>query len=144
MENKADPSRKSPERKNSPLSNNLVWYALAAGVVVLLLVGWLNQHTANELIYSDLVALIDASGPGPDARGYIDVQEGAEGKKRTVRYTNLSEIKIGSFEVTGKVVRIVVDQETESANRDAAAARAQLQAEAEKYAPVAFRTNRSP
>ncbi len=123
-----------PEKKTPPLSNNIVWYLLGIGVVILMIVGWLNQPLAYELSYKDLVDLIKASGPESTSDG-ITVKEN-DGKD-AIRYSTPTDIKIGSFEVTGKVTREVLAAKTADEEAPSSAK------EADRKQVVTFHTNKS-
>ncbi len=104
MESKTpDPKPQKPkpsqDRKNTPVGNNTIWYLLAVGIAILLIVGWLHQEAAYSLKYFDLVRLIESKQTG------IDVEEGTEGHKQQVNYKDPTDLEVGTYDVTGKVTR---------------------------------------
>ena len=52
-----------------------------------------------------LVKLIEQGCPERNPKAAIEIERGPEGKRKTVRYSNLAELKIGPDEVTGRVTR---------------------------------------
>ncbi len=107
MESNPPPAPKPPvDKKTPPLGNNIVWYLLGIGMAILMVVGWLNQPLPYELSYSDLVDLIKSSAPNSKPYG-ITIQEGSEGREQKVHYEKPNDIKIGTFDVIGKVIRQV-------------------------------------
>jgi cell division protease FtsH len=101
---KSQPTKPSNDKKTPTIGNNVVWYLLALGVVILLIVGWLHQDPVYELSYSNLTKLVEAGENG------IHIPEGPEGKKvdkPNVTYRNPTDIELSSSDVTGKVTRAV-------------------------------------
>ena len=116
MENKPPPKTKpTPEKKGTPIGNNVVWYLIGIGIFILLVVGWVHQDTAYEIKYSDLQDLIQ------DAKNGITVQEGPEGAdQRKVHYHSPTDVVLSSTEITGKVSREVQDPPAAKAKTDSA------------------------
>ncbi len=106
MENKKDPPRKPADKKLSPMNNNVIWSLLGIGVLTLFIVSLLTPTPGVEISYSDLLKLIKLTEPTGISREPIVVHEP---KDKTVRYYDLSDIRIGSWEVTGKVNRAELD-----------------------------------
>jgi len=104
MKNDREPPRKANDKKTSPINNNVVWFLLALGVLTLLLVGLMTGGPDEKIAYSELLELIKVTD-ALDGKNYIDVQRGTGERARTERFSQPSEIKIGSYEVTGKVWR---------------------------------------
>ncbi len=101
MENRKDPVRKPTEKKTSPMSNNVIWYLLVLGVLILIVLAWVNNGVEVVIPYSDLLALIKQKAPDEPARGALIVHEnGTE-----VRYSHLQDPRLGNWKVTGKVTR---------------------------------------
>jgi len=130
---------KSPERRGPPLGNNVIWYLLGIGVTILLVVGWLHQDSAYELSYSDLVNLVEADRPSSSDHTVI-IHESTKPGSVGVRYHDPSEIKIGQYEITGKVFR----EAPAGAGAESSAAPSGGSATTERGQQVAFRTNRDP
>ncbi|HEY2883301.1 MAG TPA: ATP-dependent zinc metalloprotease FtsH [Pirellulales bacterium] len=94
----------NPDRKGQPLGNNALWYFLAIGVTILLVVGWLRQDASYELKFSDLDRLVRASNPKSGQEG-ITIHEGTDDREE-VHYQNPSDIVLAPSEITGKVERV--------------------------------------
>jgi cell division protease FtsH len=102
-ESKPPKVKPTPEKKGTPIGNNVVWYLIGIGIFILLVVGWIHQDTACEINYSDLQDLVEKGQAG------IEIDEGPEGPDRTkVRYYSPSDIILSSTEITGKVYREVL------------------------------------
>ncbi len=103
MENKPDPVRKVTEKKSSPMNNNVIWTLLALGVLLLIVVTWINNVVEVVIPYSDLLNLVKQRTPDEPAKGHITVREnGLE-----VRYSGLKDPRLGGWKVTGKITRDV-------------------------------------
>ena len=60
------PGEKPSDKKSPPQGGNLVWYMLGLGVLLLLMVAMFNSNSGVLLGFSELMQLVDASGPkGP-------------------------------------------------------------------------------
>jgi len=104
MDNKHEPARRSPDKKNLQQGSNLIWYMLGIGVVLLLLLTIWQGGREENIAYSDLVKLIEASNPDrPVAERAIVVVTGPESKPYKVRYSQLEKVEIGSHQATGLV-----------------------------------------
>ena len=102
--------RKTPEKKPPALGGNAVWYVLAVLIGVLLLASLIRTPATVKIPYGELVRLIEQGAPGKNLEqnaAFIDVMEGDD-KRILVRYSNLSDLTIGPYEVTGKVKREVL------------------------------------
>jgi cell division protease FtsH len=98
---------------------NVIWYLIALCAGTLLLFSFMDITTQVELGYGDLVKLIEQGAPVRNPKAAIEVREGAEGKEqRTVRYSNLDDVKIGPTEITGTVTRQVLEPKTEAAKAE--------------------------
>jgi cell division protease FtsH len=107
-----EPERPAPERRSSPVGSNFIWYLLALGVLVLVLVSLLGESPQVEISYGQLIKLIEQGAPESNPNAAIEVTEGPEGKEATVRrYCHLCELKIGPHEITGKVTMEVLAPE---------------------------------
>src|SRR3954469_444001 len=99
---------KQPDKKSSPQGGNLVWYMLGLGVLLLLIVTMFTNSSSVTLGYSDLLKLIEASGKdsnGKEGRGYVDIVDSSTTQPQHVRISDLSDIVVGSSNVTFKVTR---------------------------------------
>ena len=124
-----DRSQNHPKQKNGenngkkpPISNStLMWYVLGASLIALLLVGLLRSDKAVEIPYGDLVSLIDQGSPAKNPKAAIEIKAGesdedAEDEAKIVRLSDLSDIQIGPYEITGTVTAEVIapqDDKTE-------------------------------
>src|SRR4051812_36812020 len=100
---------KQPDKKSSPQSGNLVWYMLALGVLLLLMVTVFQSGSGATLGFSDLLKLIEASGKdanGKEGIGYIDVPDPTTARpQQKARISDINDIVVGSSNVTAKVTR---------------------------------------
>ncbi len=127
MENKKEPPRKPAEKKPSPINNNVLWSVVGLGVLTLTAVSFLTPIPGVEIPYSDLLRLIKQSDAQGHTREPITVHDA---KDRAVRYSDLSDLRIGSWDVTGKVTRVELDANGQPVGKPEAG--------------VSFRTNKSP
>ena len=104
MSNDRDPIRKSGDKKTSPMNNNVVWFLLVLGVLTLLTVTMMTGGPDEKVLYSDLLELIKIADD-KDGKNYIQVQRGTGDKEHVVRLSNPTDIKVGTYEVTGKITR---------------------------------------
>src|SRR4051794_18895963 len=102
-------NEKSTDKKSAPQGGNLVWYLLALGVLLLLMVTMFNSNSAETLGFSDLVKLIEVSGKdtnGKEGPGYIDVPDPTSTQPhQRKRIKDISDIVVGSSSVAAKVTR---------------------------------------
>ena len=96
-------NRRESDRKTPSPGGNLVWYLLALGIGTLLLIALIGNGNEVEISYGKLFELIEQGAPAQNPDAAIDVIEGVEPKQVTYRFSNLSELKIGSHSITGKV-----------------------------------------
>ncbi len=113
-DNQRDGGRATPPRKPAPVSSNLGWYLLIFGAGVVLLVALMNDGAQVEIGYGKLVELIEQGAPEKNPGAAIEVTEGEGNRRRVVRYGNLSELKFGPQEITGKVSRQVISPATQA------------------------------
>jgi cell division protease FtsH len=99
------PKSKSPDKKPAPQANNLLWYLLGLGVLLLLLVTVLGAQEKLTIPYSVLEELVVAADPDapegtPKSVTYVkkDVSPPAE-----YILSDVQDIHIGVEEVTGTV-----------------------------------------
>jgi len=109
-------NRTTPPRKSPPVSSNLGWYLLIFGAGVVLLVALMNDGAQVEIGYGKLVELIEQGAPEKNPKAFIEVTEGEGNRRRVVRYWNLSELKFGPQEITGKVNRQVISPAAQTDN----------------------------
>jgi len=107
MKNDKDPFRKSADKKANSINNNVVWFLIGLGVLTLLAVSLMSNAGEERIQYSDLLRLVK----NEDGKGYIEVRGGTTEKPQTARYSNPTDIKIGSYEVTGRVTKEIVGGE---------------------------------
>ena len=105
-----DPLRKGPDKKSASLNNNVVWFLLILGVVTFSAVSLLTSGSDEQLLYSDFLRLVKVSDAG-EGKDYIEVKKGTGEKEVVVRYSHPIDIKIGSYEVRGKLTKQVVGEE---------------------------------
>ena len=110
-ENGKEPERKSAEKGPASPSNSLIWYVLAGVIGVLFALSLVRTNGPYEIRYSDLVGLIEQGVDNPDAE--IEVPEGPRTRRKTVRYRDLADLKIGPDYVRGTVTREVVAPDSE-------------------------------
>ncbi len=101
MKNDREPTRRSSDKKTSPINNNILWFMIALGLLTAFVVMLLTSTTGESLAYSDLLRLVE----NESGQGYIDIERKSGDKPYQVRFSQPSGIKIGSFEVTGKIMR---------------------------------------
>ncbi len=101
MKNDREPVRKSSDKKQSPINNNLVWVLIGLGVLTLLVVTLLTSTAADSLPYSDLLRLVK----NEDGAGHVEVDRQVGEKINKIRYSKPSELRIGNYQVTGKIMR---------------------------------------
>jgi cell division protease FtsH len=121
---KKTPAKRPPqERKSPPVANNIVWYLMAFVVGTLILVGMFGSESECEIPYGELISLVEKGAPdksGTDSKTWIEVREGAKDKQKLVRYSNLTDVKIGPHEITGVVTRQVMEPLREEPKTDVA------------------------
>ena len=105
---KNDSPSKSPDKKVPQVGNNLVWYLLALGVGILVVVTWMNPKQSVNIPYGRLEQLIKQKSPQQNPDAAIVLDEGTEGNRQRVQYSNLRELVVGQAEIVGKVDRKVL------------------------------------
>jgi cell division protease FtsH len=108
MEDSDDKAKTPPEKKPAPQGNNLVWYVLGFGVLLLLVGTIWSDHDRLTIAWYDLERLIEVCNPeaqqkDPAAPDSIVVQDAGHTPPMEYRFSNLQKIKIGTYEVTGTV-----------------------------------------
>jgi cell division protease FtsH len=103
-----NPHPKPPEKKLPQQSGNFVWYLLALGVLLLLMVTIITSRNETRIRMSDFERLVKASNPQTHkdkSERYIDVEDHTNAQKELVRLSDLSHIVIGDTEVRATVTR---------------------------------------
>ncbi|MGA2035060.1 MAG: hypothetical protein ABSG68_22660, partial [Thermoguttaceae bacterium] len=86
---------------------------MIVGVTVLMTAMFFTSETQYEIPYGELVKLIEQGAPEKNPAAKIDLQEGVR-KELKVRYHQLSDLKFDTHEITGKVIRQVMEPESHS------------------------------
>ena len=135
MEKRSDPPRKTSDKRNTPFNANAAWWLLALGIVVMVLVVYVQQDRSYHLTYGEFTHLIE--------KGSVDVKDPSGAK--LVRYSNPTKLQIGTQEITGKVSRGEIDSVAGKATGPAAATNGPAPAPTAKIAEhvVSFRVNKS-
>ncbi|MFO0867317.1 MAG: ATP-dependent zinc metalloprotease FtsH [Pirellulales bacterium] len=118
MNHDETPGRRSADSKTGSGGPPLLWYFLAA-LVLMVVVGWMVM-TANQqwIDYGDFVRLVERSKRTPDrtqlaagSTGSIEVEAALRSKKtrRVIRFSNLRDLVIGDKSIAGKVDRQLLE-----------------------------------
>src|SRR3954471_24645795 len=101
---KEAPKPKS-DKKSAPQNNNLLWYLLGLGVLLLLLVTVWGATEKKTIQWSDFEKLIVASNPKAPAGTQKVVTIVDETGKTPVKWvlSEPREIRVGATEITGTV-----------------------------------------
>jgi cell division protease FtsH len=99
-------SKKQADKKAPPQNNNMLWYLLGLGVLLLLLVTVWQTQNKLTIQWSDLEKLIVASNPDApkDAEEYVTFEDRTVNPAVEYRLRKLSNVKVGATEVTGTVI----------------------------------------
>ena len=114
--NQREPQRRPPEKTSLPGGNNIIWYFLALGLATLFVVGVWPMKSPATITYGDLVRLIEQGAPERNANAAIDVADKTNGQTQTVRYSNLTNVRIGRYEISGTVTRQILAPEDKRAD----------------------------
>ena len=97
MEPRNEIGRKATEKKSAPVTNQVLLYLMAFAVFAVFI--WLifRGQGPITLSHGELVDLIRS----PD--GWVDLTRGTPTRPETHRFSKLSELEIGSHQITGKV-----------------------------------------
>ncbi len=109
MKSDRDPLRRTNDKKSASFNNNIVWFLLILSVLTFSAVSLLTSGSDEKLQYSDLLELVKVA-EGEAGKNFIEVKKTVGDKQQTIRYSKPSDIKIGSYEVTGKVTKEVVGE----------------------------------
>ncbi|HEY4232309.1 MAG TPA: ATP-dependent zinc metalloprotease FtsH [Lacipirellulaceae bacterium] len=100
------PAPKPAEKKPSQQGGNFVWYLLGLGVLLLLLVTVFSSVSEQDIRWSDLEKLIEASNPTrPAEEQHFDVVDRSTTRPQKIRISHLSNVVLGLHEVTARVTR---------------------------------------
>jgi cell division protease FtsH len=103
------PNQKSTDKRPQQQGGNAVWYLLALGVLLLLLVALYSNDKEQRIEWSHFESFIRASNPdNPPDKRIIEIvleRSGSSGPRQKIRLSNLSHIVIGDTEVTAQVTR---------------------------------------
>ena len=110
---KKEPSGKPPEKK-SLLSGNAIWVLLGMGVLMLFLFSILSGRKGPKLDYGDIVQLVKQSNPKAEGRAvgrnaFVEITE-PTGKKKTYYYFLPRGLKLGTYTLTGKIGRVLIEE----------------------------------
>jgi cell division protease FtsH len=105
-ESKDSPKPKTPEKKSAPQSNNLLWYLLGLGVLLLLLVTVWGSQNKRTISWSNFEKLIEASNPKAPEGTTTYIIHVDDSTKPATRWKldQPRDLRIGSTEVTGTVM----------------------------------------
>ncbi|MCC6491893.1 MAG: ATP-dependent zinc metalloprotease FtsH [Pirellulales bacterium] len=95
-----------PEKKSAPQNNNLLWYLLGLGVLLLLLVTVWQSQSKLTIQWSEFEHLVEATNPDlpKDAAKYITVTDETTKPPTQYRLRDPKKIRVGINEVTGTVM----------------------------------------
>ena len=98
--------KKSAEKKAPPQNNNMLWYLLGLGVLLLLLVTVWQSQNKLTIPWSDLEKLIVASNPDAPKDGERSITFEDKTVKPSIQYKlrDLTNVRVGATEVTGTVI----------------------------------------
>ena len=101
-------SPKGGDKNRQPPKSHLVFYLLAVAACVLLVALWIEQNRTYSLSYTKLTELVKQypareGSPGPS----VEILEGVDGKT-VVKYSDLQDVVLGTYRVTGKIKRQVL------------------------------------
>ncbi len=103
-----DPERRTLDRKLPPGGNNLILYVVLGIIVLVFALNAVRNGTQVELPISDLLALIEQGAPEINPQAAIEVDEGTSGRRESVRYSKLANLRIGPDQIRGTVSREVI------------------------------------
>ncbi len=113
MENKSDspPVPKQPEKKPGPYGSQsmLVLVLISVALASYAVVAMYNRAAVPLENYSDFLELVKHSNPAAGQSEYVVIKEGAENNKHDVRYSKLTDVRIGQTEIQGTVTREVLE-----------------------------------
>jgi cell division protease FtsH len=100
-------NKPSSQRKKPLMGGNLVWYLMALGVGTLVIVMMMAETPLDEIPIGELRKLIEKGAPDLKSNfdPGIEIADRADDKEIKVRYSNLTDLKFGPQDITGKVTR---------------------------------------
>ena len=106
MEQRKEINRKSADKKPTPVTNQVLLYIMAVAVGAVFV--WLifKGQGAVSLSYGELVDLVRNERDN----GFVDVKRGTPPKQEIHRYSQLADLEIAPYKISGKVTREVVDK----------------------------------
>jgi cell division protease FtsH len=115
QEKKPTPPNRSSERKTPTMGGNLLFYMLIAGIGTVLLVNLFQPRSQEEIPISELLRLIKQGAPERNREAHVEVVGGTDEKHQVVKYSDLSDLRIGPHAITGKVTKQVLSPKDEGA-----------------------------
>ena len=109
MSNEREPLRKPADKKPSPINNNILWVIIGLGLLTSFAVMLMSSGGGENIQYSDLLRLLKSQDP--DGTRAIAVERGSGEEKQRIVFANPTELKIGGYEVTGKIERTMPGDE---------------------------------
>ncbi|MEX0867786.1 MAG: ATP-dependent zinc metalloprotease FtsH [Pirellulales bacterium] len=112
MENRSEQSSKGDKRPNMS-GNQIMLYLLLIGVGTLVVALLLQNKAEVRFSYSELERLIIASNTeNPPLQRYIDITpEDEKSKKNSYRYSEMKDVEIDDFRVTGTVRQTEIEMD---------------------------------
>src|SRR5271170_7613297 len=92
-EPKRDPVRKGPDKKPSPVNNNLILLLLGIGAVLFVVVTVFNNGSEVNIPTSDLIELIKRTDPQAPSEASVLVPL----RTGPVTYSDLSELRLHPY-----------------------------------------------
>ncbi|MEX2172004.1 MAG: ATP-dependent zinc metalloprotease FtsH [Pirellulales bacterium] len=109
---KPSAGKSSDSKKSPPQSNNMVWYLLGLGVLLLVMVAIFNTGSEQDIPWSDLEKLIAATDTqNQEGGGHYIMVDRSESQPRRYKLSHLKDIKVAEHEVKGKVTRLELVEE---------------------------------
>ena len=111
--------KRSADRRPGMGGSNLLWSLIAAGVAGLFAMSLISATPEVELSYSDLERLIRATGrkasADNDTPRFVEVVRRGDDARQVARYSDLQDVVIGAFQVSGTVREVPVPGSTTDA-----------------------------
>jgi len=111
---KEKPPKPQDKKGSSQGSNTPVWWLLGVILLVLIIFSLFRINRDVDLSYSELEKLVERSSPDvPLGERYIEVTEGPPNNQRVYRLSDLHDVKVHPYKVTGKITRREVNPPVE-------------------------------